>query len=102
MKGNPIPPNVLTGVPLGEWAAPQKAAWCRNNLGMEGSTHVDISRSPSDVPPSDPRLSQAEEGSLIITSATRDKRHMSGKNCVLIDDRRDLGEWWGPHSCRHG
>lgn len=66
-------PTILTGLPLGRWAEPQKRAWCARELGPE-------------VP--------------VITCMSRDKaRHAreatpEGVVPLLIDDRERLRDSW--------
>jgi hypothetical protein len=66
-----LDPTILTGLPLGKWAEPQKRAWCSRELG--------------DTVP-------------VITCMSRDK-HVRGRAAtpdgavpVLIDDRMSLKE----------
>ena len=69
----PLDPTILTGLPLGRWAEPQKRAWCARELGP-------------DVP--------------VITCMSRDKavraREATPENAtpVLIDDRVRLRDRW--------
>lgn len=59
-------PTILTGLPLGTWAAPQKVAWAERHF----------------------------PGTPIITCMARDKvRHMT-RGDVLIDDREDHRSTW--------
>jgi hypothetical protein len=59
-------PTILTGLPLGSWAAPQKVRWAAEHF----------------------------PGVPIITCMARDKhRHMSGAD-VLVDDRADHRAKW--------
>ena len=61
-----LDPIILTGLPLGNWAAPQKVRWA--------ATHF--------------------PGARIITCMARDKyRHMTGSD-VLVDDREDHRSKW--------
>jgi 5' nucleotidase, deoxy (Pyrimidine), cytosolic type C protein (NT5C) len=61
-----LDPIILTGLPLGNWAAPQKVRWAAEHF----------------------------PGTRIITCMARDKyRHMKGKD-VLVDDRADHREKW--------
>lgn len=59
-------PTILTGLPLGSWAAPQKLRWVGRHF----------------------------PGTPVITCLARDKhRHMTGRD-VLVDDREDhRGRW---------
>jgi hypothetical protein len=61
-----LEPTILTGLPLGKWAAPQKLRWAAEHI----------------------------PGTPIITTMARDKfRHMTGKD-VLVDDRADHRSAW--------
>jgi len=64
-----LKPTILTGLPIGKWAAPQKVAWSAEHF--------------PDVP--------------IITCMARDKhRHMSPGD-VLVDDRENHREAYEAH-----
>ena len=59
-------PTILTGLPIGKWAAPQKKRWATEHF----------------------------PGLPIITTMARDKfRHMTGAD-VLVDDREDHRAAW--------
>ena len=61
-----LQPTILTGLPLGNWAAPQKIKWAAEHF----------------------------PGTKIITTMARDKfRHMTGMD-VLVDDRADHRDKW--------
>ena len=61
-----LDPIILTGLPLGNWAAPQKVRWADEHF----------------------------PGTRIITCMARDKfRHMRGED-VLVDDRSDHRDRW--------
>jgi len=61
-----LDPIILTGLPLGNWAAPQKVRWAEEHF----------------------------PGTHIITCMARDKyRHMRGAD-VLVDDRLDHCDKW--------
>jgi hypothetical protein len=61
-----LDPIILTGLPLGYWAAPQKLRWVEEHF----------------------------PGTHIITCMARDKyRHMKGAD-VLVDDRADHRDKW--------
>lgn len=61
-----LKPTILTGLPLGNWAAPQKLRWAAEHF----------------------------PGTPIITCMARDKfRHMTGAD-VLVDDRADHRHRW--------
>lgn len=63
----PHHPVILTGLPLGTWAAPQKTRWVANMLGE----HVEV-----------------------ITCMARDKPKWSGPGHILVDDREKTKEGW--------
>jgi len=66
-------PSILTGLPMGNWAEPQKRAWCARELGP-------------DVP--------------VLCCRSRDKALVAsgllgeGETMVLVDDRLKLKEAW--------
>ncbi|MCY7280263.1 MAG: hypothetical protein LH610_05085 [Sphingomonas bacterium] len=61
-----LSPTILTGLPIGNWAAPQKVRWAAEHFA----------------------------GVPIITTMARDKfRHMAGAD-VLVDDRADHRTAW--------
>jgi hypothetical protein len=61
-----LDPVILTGLPMGSWAAPQKVRWAAQHF----------------------------PGTRIITCMARDKyRHMKGAD-VLVDDRADHRDKW--------
>jgi len=61
-----LDPIILTGLPVGNWAAPQKVRWAEEHF----------------------------PGTHIITCMARDKyRHMKGAD-VLVDDRADHRDKW--------
>ena len=61
-----LDPVILTGLPLGNWAAPQKLRWAAEHF----------------------------PGTRIITCMARDKfKHMTGRD-VLVDDRADHRDKW--------
>ncbi|MFW6368323.1 MAG: hypothetical protein ACOCZ9_01175 [Spirochaetota bacterium] len=69
----PLQPTILTGLPRGTWAEPQKREWCRRELG-------------ENVP--------------VITCMAREKTEKAkaavhpGQRMILIDDRESNGERW--------
>jgi len=68
--------TILTGMPMGQWAEPQKRAWCSERLGL-----------------SDAR---------VITCMARDKHKYCSPGAVLVDDNESNGEAWvqsGGHVC---
>jgi len=60
-------PRILTGLPRGTWAEPQKRIWVANMLGRDVE---------------------------VITGMSRDKHKFSGPGHVLVDDRAKLREAW--------
>lgn len=63
----PFGPTILTGLPLGRWAEPQKRAWVARVLG-------------ADVP--------------VVACLSREKHRWSGPGHVLVDDRASLRDAW--------
>lgn len=69
----PFSPMILTGLPLGKWAEPQKRAWCARELGP-------------DVP--------------VVCCLSRDKGKRAaellspGEIMVLVDDRLKVQPYW--------
>jgi len=63
----PHRPVILTGLPLGNWAAAQKRRWVANMLG---------------------------EDVAIITCMSKDKHRWSAPGHVLVDDREKTRESW--------
>jgi hypothetical protein len=60
-------PSILTGLPQGNWAEPQKRQWCARHLGK----YVKV-----------------------ITGWARDKHTFAAPNHILIDDNaRNIKEW---------
>ena len=59
-------PTILTGLPLGSWAAPQKVAWAERHF----------------------------PGTPIITCMARDKVRYMEKGDVLVDDREQHRHLW--------
>ncbi len=59
-------PTILTGLPIGNWAAPQKVAWAERHF----------------------------PGTPIITCMARDKVRYMASGDVLIDDREDHRSKW--------
>ena len=69
----PLAPLVLTGLPRGRWAEPQKREWCRRELGPEVEVITGLSREKAELA----RVRTPE-----------------GVTPVLIDDRGRLREAW--------
>jgi hypothetical protein len=66
-------PTILTGLPRGSWAEPQKRAWCARELGPDVQVITCWSRE---------KAARAQE------------RLVPGEVAVLIDDRESLAESW--------
>lgn len=69
----PLNPTILTGLPRGSWAEPQKRAWCARELGPDVQVITCWSRE---------KAARAKE------------RLVPGEVAVLIDDRESLAESW--------
>ena len=63
----PFHPTILTGLPRGKWAEPQKRRWVAAHFG-------------SDVP--------------VITCMSRDKCNFAEPGSVLVDDRTEYAHLW--------
>jgi hypothetical protein len=63
----PHRPRILTGLPRGNWAAPQKRRWVANMLGRDVE---------------------------VITTMSREKHRFSAPGHVLVDDRETLRDAW--------
>jgi hypothetical protein len=63
----PFSPTIITGLPRGNWAAPQKRAWVANHLG-------------EDVP--------------VITCMAREKSQFATPGAVLVDDNTKFAHLW--------
>ena len=70
-------PAVLTGLPMGQWAEPQKRVWCKRELGMSVPVIAGLSRK------------KAELARLWLEENDRE-----GKIPVLVDDSIELQERW--------
>ncbi len=70
-------PVILTGLPMGKWAEPQKRAWCERELGPEIPVITGMSRRKAEL-----ALSWLEENG------------MPDKTPILIDDRLKIKEPW--------
>ena len=67
----PLAPTILTGLPLGQWAVPQKLAWCARELGPEVPVITCMSRE---------KARKAQEATPEAVTP------------VLVDDRASLRE----------
>lgn len=70
-------PAILTGLPMGKWAEPQKRSWCERELGADVHVITGMSRQKADL-------------------AVRwlEENDMDEKTPVLIDDRLKMKESW--------
>ncbi|MEI8094561.1 MAG: hypothetical protein WCG80_10130 [Spirochaetales bacterium] len=66
-------PTILTGLPRGNWAEPQKRAWCARELGAEVEVVCCLSREKA-----------------LVADATLEL----GQTMVLVDDRLKLQAPW--------
>ncbi len=64
----PFHPIILTGLPMGKWAEPQKREWCKRELGEDIEVITGLSR---------------HKPSLAIERST-------GQTAVLVDDREKI------------
>lgn len=71
-------PVILTGLPRGNWARPQKLEWCARELGSEVPVIACLSREKTE---------KAQEWIAEHTDGTE-------PTAVLIDDRMSLAEKW--------
>lgn len=62
-------PFILTGLPIGKWAEPQKRKWCHEQLSLIGKQRV-------------------------ITCKSKEKHIYASTGSILIDDRISLKEAW--------
>ena len=70
-------PVILTGLPMGKWAEPQKRSWCERELGAEVHVITGMSRHKAEL-----ALLWLEEHNL------------EEKTPILIDDRLKIKEPW--------
>lgn len=75
-------PVILTGLPRGAWAKPQKLAWCRRELGADVPVIACMSRE------------KAEKAWAWLTDGRSPASDGSTPVPVLIDDRASLREQW--------
>lgn len=66
-------PTILTGLPLGRWAEPQKRAWCARELGPEVRVLCCLSRE------------KAQKAAEVLEG---------GETMILVDDRLKLQAAW--------
>jgi len=70
-------PVILTGLPLGRWAEPQKRSWCTRELGNEVEVITGLSRHKAD-----------------LAAAWMEERNETDRTPLLIDDRLKVREPW--------
>jgi hypothetical protein len=70
-------PHILTGSPLGDWAAPQKVAWCGRELGAAVPVTVCLKK---------------EKAARAAALLRREGGGLGG--AVLVDDTADAAELW--------
>jgi hypothetical protein len=70
-------PAVLTGLPMGKWAEPQKRSWCGRELGVEVPVITGLSRHKA-----------------ALAHSWMESRGLTEKVPLLVDDRLKLKESW--------
>ena len=70
-------PVILTGLPRGRWAEPQKREWCARELGESVPVITCLSARKAEV-----------------AAEWMEEHGLSGKTPVLVDDRLKLKESW--------
>lgn len=70
-------PAILTGLPMGNWAAPQKRSWCARELGDKVPVIAGLSRLKAE-----------------LAQQWMDENNISDRKPVLVDDRLKLRETW--------
>ncbi len=73
----PFSPVILTGLPMGKWAEPQKRAWSERELGTDIPVITGMSRK------------KAELAQAWLEDSNKDE-----KTGILIDDRLKIKEPW--------
>ena len=73
-------PTILTGLPMGKWAEPQKRAWCARNLGPEVEVITCLARH---------KPTRAQEWCARHFKETGERL-----TAVLVDDRPKYKEGW--------
>ncbi|MCK5735211.1 MAG: hypothetical protein KAH21_01985 [Spirochaetaceae bacterium] len=70
-------PVILTGLPMGKWAEPQKRSWCIRELGSDIPVITGMSRDKAD-----------------LALVWMEEKKLTGKTPILIDDRLKIKEPW--------
>lgn len=73
----PFKPTILTGLPLGKWAEPQKRSWCSRELGEDIPVITGLARRKAE-----------------LAVDWLEKNGLEEKIPVLIDDRLKIKENW--------
>ncbi len=73
----PFAPVILTGMPMGQWAEPQKRQWCREKLGGHIPVLTGLSRHKPE-----------------LARQWLEEQQQTGKIPLLIDDRLKQKEPW--------
>ncbi len=82
-----VNPAILTGLPMGKWAEPQKRSWCERELGPDVPVITGLSRHKAE-----------------LAAEWMEDRALGEKIPVLIDDRLKMKESWeaaGGHFILH-
>lgn len=80
-------PVILTGLPMGKWAEPQKRSWCERELGPEIPVVTGMSRKKAE-----------------LAAQWMEENGLGGRIPVLVDDRLKMKEAWeasGGHFILH-
>ena len=70
-------PVILTGLPMGRWAEPQKRAWCERELGAHVPVITGMSRKKAQ-----------------LAAEWMEENNLGDRTPLLIDDRLKLQEAW--------
>ncbi len=73
----PCNPVILTGLPMGKWAEPQKRAWCARELGTDIPVITGLSRHKAE-----------------LAAEWLDEHNLRERTPVLVDDRLKIKESW--------
>ncbi len=74
---NDFQPVILTGLPMGKWAEPQKRSWCERELSSDIPVITGMSRRKAD-----------------LAHIWLEENELSDKTPILIDDRLKIKEPW--------
>ena len=87
---SPHAPTVLTGLPAGTWAEPQKRRWCKRELGE----HVPVLCCPAKDKAAVAAKALARARAASAANAFAAMGPLSLKGAVLIDDREEARDPW--------